>query len=85
MLHISKVIGGININECKNDLRKDPQIIVKVHLVEFLDMLNQKYIYTDKIKMVVLDEADEILSYGFMECLYNIIRYFSKELKYFFF
>ncbi len=81
---ISKVVGGTNVNECKNELRKNPQIIIGTP-GRILDMLNQKYIYTDKVRMVVLDEADEILSYGFTECLYNIIRYFSKETNIFLF
>ena len=72
-LSIIKVIGGTNVSECKSDLRKDPHIVIGTP-GRILDMIIQKCLYTDKIKMVVLDEADEILSTGFSESLYNIIK-----------
>ena len=77
-LSIMKVIGGTNVNECKKELEKIPQIIIGTP-GRLIDMMNQKYLFTDHIKMVVLDEADEILSYGFKDSIYNIIRYIPKE------
>ena len=68
-----KVMGGTNVNECRDGLSKDPQIIVGSP-GRVLDMINRQYLYTDKISQVIFDEADEILSYGFKECIYNIIK-----------
>lgn len=72
-LRIIKVIGGTNVNDCKADLRTDPHIVIGTP-GRVLDMITQNCLYTDKISMLVLDEADEILSSGFSESLYNIIK-----------
>ena len=36
-------------------------------------MINRKHIITNNLGILVFDEADEILSYGFKETIYNII------------
>jgi len=77
---IAKVIGKTNINESINELRKDPQIIVATP-GRLMDMINRKHIYTDDIKSFVLDEADEMLSSGFMDTIYNIIRTLPKSAQ----
>lgn len=77
-ISIVKVIGKTNIKESISELSKDPQIIVATP-GRLLDMIKKKHIYTDSIKGIVLDEADEILSYGFMEDIYNIIKTIPKE------
>jgi translation initiation factor 4A len=70
---VAKVIGKTNIRESIQELSKDPQIIVATP-GRLLDMIQKKHIFTDSIKALVLDEADEMLSYGFMETIHNIIR-----------
>jgi translation initiation factor 4A len=70
---IVKVIGKTNIRESIHELSKDPQIIVATP-GRLLDMIQKKHVFTDSIKALVLDEADEMLSYGFMENIHNIIR-----------
>ena len=75
-----KVIGKTNINESILELKKDPQIIVATP-GRLLDMINKRHIFTDKIKTLVLDEADEILSSGFMDSIYNIIKAVPKTAQ----
>jgi len=70
---ICKVIGKTNINESITELQKEPQIIIATP-GRLLDMINKRYVYTDNLKTLVLDEADEMLSSGFMESIYNIIK-----------
>ena len=41
--------------------------------------MNRKYLFTNSVKQFVLDEADEILSIGFMDTIYNIIRYLPEQ------
>lgn len=69
----AKVIGKTKISDSIIELKKDPQIIIATP-GRLLDMINKKHIYTDKIKSLILDEADETLSSGFTDTLYNIIR-----------
>ena len=44
-------------------------------------MIKRKVIQTKELKCVVIDEADEMLSIGFKEQLYNIFQYIPKETQ----
>ena len=77
---VMEVIGGTNITECKQDLQKSPQIIVGTP-GRVLDMIQNKYLFTGKITSLVFDEADEILSFGFKENIYNIVRFIPKTTQ----
>jgi translation initiation factor 4A len=70
---IKTIIGGTSITDDCDDIRfNSPHIIVgcpgRVH-----DMIRRKYIDGKKIKILVMDEADEMLSQGFLEQIQNII------------
>lgn len=41
----------------------------------FLDMIRRRVLRTRSIKMLVLDEADEMLNKGFKEQIYDVYRY----------
>jgi translation initiation factor 4A len=45
------------------------------------DMLNRSTMTARYLKIVVIDEADEMLSEGFKEQVYNIFKYFHDELQ----
>ena len=79
-ISIVKVIGKTNINESIMELQKDPQIIVATP-GRLFDMINKRHIFTDSIKTLVLDEADEMLSIGFMEIIHNIIKSMPKTTQ----
>ena len=69
------LIGGTSVDQDKKELTNDvPHIIVgtpgRVH-----DMIRRKYINTDKLKMLVIDEADEMLSTGFKSQMYKIFQF----------
>jgi translation initiation factor 4A len=44
-------------------------------------MLRRRYINGKKLKLMVLDEADEMLSSGFKEQVYNIFQYLNSEIQ----
>jgi superfamily II DNA/RNA helicase len=77
---IMKVVGKTSVEECKRDLQKEPQIIIGTP-GRVLDMIGKRFLYTNDIKLLVFDEADEMLSGGFQESIYNIIQYISKETQ----
>merc|ERR1712226_735439 len=67
-------IGGTNIGE---DIRK---LDFGVHVVSgtpgrVFDMIKRRNLETKNIKMLVLDEADEMLSKGFKDQIYDVFRY----------
>ena len=72
-ISICKVIGKTNINDSIKELSRDPQIIIATP-GRLYDMISKKHIFTNNIKTLIIDEADEMLSSGFMEVLQNIIR-----------
>jgi superfamily II DNA/RNA helicase len=45
------------------------------------DMIRRDKINTSTIKLVILDEADELLSSGFKEQIYNIFQSFNSEIQ----
>jgi ATP-dependent RNA helicase len=67
-------IGGTSVGE---DVRKLDQ---GVHIVSgtpgrVFDMIRRRSLRTRNIKLLVLDEADEMLSKGFKEQIYDVYRY----------
>ena len=77
---IMKVVGKTSLEECKRDLQKEPQVIIGTP-GRVLDMVSKRYLYTDKIKLLIFDEADEMLSGGFQENIHNIIQFIPKEAQ----
>jgi len=45
------------------------------------DMIKRRALGTREIKMLLLDEADEMLSKGFKEQIYDVYRYLPPETQ----
>ena len=75
-----EVVGGTDVFQCRSDLDKLPQIIIGTP-GRILDMINKKSIFTDKLISLIFDEADEILSYGFKETIYNIVKCIPEQCQ----
>lgn len=65
-IQVTAVYGGASIGEQIRDLRRGPQIVVATP-GRLIDLIERKAIHLDKIRYVVLDEADEMLNMGFRE------------------
>ena len=72
------LIGGTNVNKDCN--MKLPHIIVGCSGRVF-DMIKRKNISYNKIKLMILDEADEMLSVGFKEQVYEIFQYMNNDIQ----
>ena len=79
-IKILKVIGGTNINLCRDELNKNPHIVVGTP-GRILDMIRRRYLPTVDIKLLTFDEADEILSHGFKEDIHDIIQTVDKNTQ----
>jgi translation initiation factor 4A len=80
-IKIQLLVGGTSVDEDKKKLENDkPQIVVgtpgRVH-----DMIRRKFLQTDKISVLVLDEADEMLSYGFKDQMYKIFQLMPNNIQ----
>lgn len=73
-LHVKSVAvyGGQEIARQIKDLKARPQIVVATP-GRLMDHMNRKTIRLDHLKMVVLDEADEMLNMGFLEDIETIL------------
>jgi translation initiation factor 4A len=57
-----------------------------VHIVvgtpgRVLDLLNRGYLNPNNIRMLILDEADEMLSMGFKEQIYNLFQFLPSDVQ----
>jgi translation initiation factor 4A len=78
---IKTIIGGSSIDEDVSFMReKKPHIIVGCP-GRVYDMIRRRHINASTIKMVVLDEADEMLSQGFKDQIYNIFQHLNKDVQ----
>lgn len=57
-----------------------PHIIVGTPRHVF-DMLNSRYLFPKYIKMFVLDEADEMLSHGFKDQIYDLFQKLNSNTR----
>ena len=71
--------GGVSINDNIKDLSSDPQIMVCCP-GRLNDMLRRNIMDTTNIKSLVLDEADEMLSVGFKEQIYQIFQHLPQNI-----
>ena len=80
-LRIQLAYGGVVIEEGSSfSSRNVPHIICgcpgRVH-----DMMRRDKISSKKIKLIILDEADEMLSAGFKDQMYNIFQNFGANIQ----
>ncbi|OBA24272.1 eukaryotic initiation factor 4A [Metschnikowia bicuspidata var. bicuspidata NRRL YB-4993] len=66
-------IGGTSMADDIEAFRSGVQIVVGTP-GRVYDMIDRRYFKTHKIRMFILDEADEMLSSGFKEQIYNIFK-----------
>lgn len=81
-LRVQSVYGGSNINHGNSENFKT----IHPHIVcgcpgRVYDMMRRNKITSRQIKLVVLDEADEMLSSSFKEQVYNIFQYFKNDIQ----
>lgn len=80
-LTVQTLVGGTYIDEDITIYKKNVPHVVVGCPGRVFDMMRRNIIASNKIKMVVIDEADEMLSAGFKEQLYNIFQYFSNDIQ----
>tara|TARA_B100000902_G_scaffold390964_1_gene440805 strand:+ start:1714 stop:2919 length:1206 start_codon:yes stop_codon:yes gene_type:complete len=75
------LVGGTSIDSDMDQLTSNtPHVVIgcpgRVH-----DMLRRKRLKPDNLKLIVLDEADEMLSQGFKEQIYNIFQFLPVDIQ----
>ena len=67
-------IGGTNVGEDIRKLDFGQHVVVGTPGRTF-DMIRRRNLRTRNIKLLILDEADEMLNRGFKEQIYDVYRY----------
>ena len=80
-LRVKTLIGGTSIQEDADEIRDScPHVIVgcagRIH-----DMFRRRYLSGRDIRIMVLDEADEMLSQGFQQKIHQIFQFMPQDLQ----
>ena len=75
------LVGGTSVDKNKRDLQElKPHVVVgtpgRIH-----DMIRRKYLHVNKMKILVIDEADEMLSAGFKDQMYKIFQHLDNNIQ----
>ncbi|MCK4588823.1 MAG: DEAD/DEAH box helicase [Nanoarchaeota archaeon] len=82
-LHVMSIYGGVAIDPQIHNLTKADVVVATPG--RLLDHLRRGTINTQKIKLLVLDEADRMFDMGFIEDIENIIQQCPKQRQTLFF
>ena len=80
-LRVQCAYGGAAVEEGSSFSSKSVPHVICGCPGRVFDMMRRDRISSHKIKIVVLDEADELLSSGFKEQVYNIFQYLSPDVQ----
>lgn len=75
------LVGGTSTDATIKGLSEDkPQVIVGCP-GRVYDMLRRKKLNPSTLRLIILDEADEMLSSGFKEQIYNIFQFMPSDIQ----
>lgn len=73
-LVVKTLVGGCPVDEDVRKLQKSPPQVIVSSPGRLYDMITRRAFSTENIKILIVDEADEMLSDGFVEQLHSIIE-----------
>jgi translation initiation factor 4A len=80
-LRVKTLIGGTSIQEDADEIREScPHVIVGT-AGRVYDMFRRRYLSGRDIRIMVLDEADEMLSQGFQQKIHQIFQFMPQDLQ----
>ena len=80
-LRVQTMIGGSSIEGDAEFMYGAPPHIVVGCPGRVYDMMKRRHLNASKIKLVIIDEADEMLSQGFKEQIFNIFQNFNNDIQ----
>jgi translation initiation factor 4A len=80
-LVVQTLIGGTSIQDDGEELRKNTPHIIVGTPGRIYDMIRRNMLQTSHIKILVLDEADDMLSTGFKDQIYNIFQFLPEHVQ----
>jgi translation initiation factor 4A len=80
-VHCHACIGGTSVRNDIHVLETSPPHVIVGTPGRVFDMINRKNLDTSALRMFVLDEADEMLSRGFKDQIYDIFRKMPSNIQ----
>jgi len=80
-LKVQMLFGGSTVEEGSTFSSKNTPHVICGCPGRVYDMMRRDRIRSKDIKLVILDEADEMLSSGFKEQVYNIFQHFNSNIQ----
>jgi translation initiation factor 4A len=75
------LVGGTSVDRDIHDIQTTKPHVFVGCPGRVLDFLTRRVIQSEGLKLLVLDEADEILSQGFQEQIYNIFQFLTDNVQ----
>lgn len=80
-LRVQTLFGGSSIDETISEIKANPPHIICGCTGRVYDLMRRRQLHGQKIKLLILDEADEMLSDGFQDQVYNIFTLLHKDVQ----
>jgi superfamily II DNA/RNA helicase len=80
-LRTKMLFGGVEMDQGSSFLERNVPHIVSGCPGRVFDMIRREKLSTKEIKLVILDEADELLSTGFRDQIYNIFQRLNTNVQ----
>ena len=80
-LRVKTLIGGTSIQEDADEIRESCPHVVVGTAGRVYDMFRRRYLSGRDIRVMVLDEADEMLSQGFQQKIHQIFQFMPQDLQ----
>lgn len=80
-INIKTLVGGSSVERDIMDLKKNPPHIIVGCMGRVYDMLCRKALNYKHIKLLIVDEADEMLTSGFKLQLQSIFEYLNQDIQ----
>jgi len=78
---VKTLVGGTSVSDDANELRNNTPHVIVGTAGRVFDMMRRRNIDVSTIRVFVMDEADEMLSRGFKEQIYEIFKYFNDDVQ----
>jgi len=80
-LRVKLLVGGTSVSEDSHELRNNVPHVIVGSVGRVSDMIRRRNIQTKNIKLFVLDEADEMLSGGFINNIRDMFITFGEDIQ----
>ena len=80
-LCVKTLIGGTPVSDDVREMTSNTPHIIVGSPGRIYDLMQKNVIDTRELKLIVMDEADELLSSGFRNDIYNIFQYLNENIQ----